>query len=46
LFEDGWDLVRALNTQAIPVLCFEADSKENLARIRRTVESRVNYFIN
>lgn len=45
LFENGWGLVRASNTQAILVLRFEADSKENLNKIRETVESRVNYFI-
>jgi phosphomannomutase/phosphoglucomutase len=46
LFEHGWGLVRASNTQAILVLRFEADSEENLTKIRATVESRVNHFIN
>jgi len=45
LFEHGWGLVRASNTQAILVLRFEADSDENLAAIRATVESKVNEFI-
>jgi phosphomannomutase/phosphoglucomutase len=45
LFENGWGLVRASNTQAILVLRFEADSEENLAKIRATVESRVDYFV-
>ncbi len=45
LFENGWGLVRASNTQAILVLRFEADSEENLAQIRATVEARVNNFI-
>ncbi len=45
LFANGWGLVRASNTQAILVLRFEADSEENLAKIRETVENRVNYFI-
>lgn len=45
LFEHGWGLVRASNTQAILVLRFEADSEENLNKIRTTVEDRVNYFI-
>ena len=45
LFENGWGLVRASNTQAILVLRFEADSPENLAKIRATVENRVNYFV-
>ena len=46
LFDKGWGLVRSSNTQPILVLRFEADSKENLAKIRETVESRVEHFIN
>ncbi len=45
LFENGWGLVRASNTQAILVLRFEADSEEHLREIRQIVETRVNYFI-
>lgn len=45
LFENGWGLVRASNTQAILVLRFEADSEENLRKIRETVEDRVNRLI-
>ena len=45
LFKNGWGLVRASNTQAILVLRFEADSAENLAQIRETVESKVTEFI-
>jgi phosphomannomutase/phosphoglucomutase len=45
LFENGWGLVRASNTQAILVLRFEADTKENLQAIQETVESRVNELI-
>lgn len=45
LFESGWGLVRASNTQAILVLRFEADTEENLATIRRTVEDRVANLI-
>lgn len=45
LFENGWGLVRASNTQAILVLRFEADSDENLAKIREIVENRVNKLI-
>ena len=45
LFENGWGLVRASNTQAILVLRFEADSEENLNKIRETVEIRVNDLI-
>jgi len=45
LFENGWGLVRASNTQAILVLRFEADSEDNLAKIRETVESKVNELL-
>jgi phosphomannomutase / phosphoglucomutase len=45
LFENGWGLVRASNTQTILVLRFEADSEENLAKIRVIVENRVNQLI-
>ena len=45
LFENGWGLVRASNTQAILVMRFEADSEDGLNEIRNLVESRVNYFI-
>jgi len=45
LFENGWGLVRASNTQAILVLRFEADSQENLQNIRDEVESRVGQTI-
>ena len=45
IFENGWGLVRASNTQAILVLRFEADTEENLAKIRENVESRVKYLI-
>lgn len=41
LFEHGWGLVRASNTQAILVLRFEADSAEHLNEIRSTVEAEV-----
>lgn len=41
LFEHGWGLVRASNTQAILVLRFEADSEEHLNEIRQIVETRV-----
>lgn len=41
LFEGGWGLVRASNTQPVLVLRFEADSEERLAEIRRTVEAVV-----
>jgi phosphomannomutase/phosphoglucomutase len=41
IFEHGWGLVRASNTQAILVLRFEANSAESLKEIRQTVEERV-----
>jgi phosphomannomutase / phosphoglucomutase len=45
LFEAGWGLVRASNTQAILVLRFEAEDDQRLAEIREIVESRVAEFI-
>ena len=45
LFEHGWGLVRASNTQAILVLRFEADSQENLDAIRNVVERKVDELI-
>jgi len=45
LFEHGWGLVRASNTQAILVLRFEADTEEHLNEIRSTVEMKVNEMI-
>jgi phosphomannomutase/phosphoglucomutase len=45
LFDHGWGLVRASNTQAILVLRFEADSDEHLAEMRRTVEAKVEELI-
>lgn len=45
LFNNGWGLVRASNTQAILVLRFEAESSEALESIQKAVESRVNSLI-
>ena len=45
LFENGWGLVRASNTQAILVLRFEADSAEHLNEIRSVVEMKVQELI-
>ncbi len=45
LFEHGWGLVRASNTQAILVLRFEADTDEHLRQIRQIVESKAMEFI-
>lgn len=44
-FKNGWGLVRPSNTQALLILRFEADTKENMRSIRREVESRVNHYI-
>ncbi len=40
LFEHGWGLVRASNTQPVLVLRFEADTDEHLQAIRTVVEQR------
>lgn len=45
IFEHGWGLVRASNTQAILVLRFEADSKENVEVIRGVVESYLAHLV-
>ncbi|HTH38222.1 MAG TPA: phosphomannomutase/phosphoglucomutase [Pyrinomonadaceae bacterium] len=45
LFDHGWGLVRASNTQAILVLRFEADSEEHLRHMREIVETKVNELI-
>ena len=45
LFENGWGLVRASNTQAILVLRFEATDEESLNSIRQTVEVSVEEII-
>ena len=41
VFDDGWGLVRASNTQPALVLRFEALSKERLEEIKNMVESRL-----
>jgi phosphomannomutase/phosphoglucomutase len=41
IFDHGWGLVRASNTQAILVLRFEADTPEHLADIQQIVEAQV-----
>ena len=42
LFEGGWGLVRASNTQPVLVLRFEADSDKRLAEIRAIVEDKLH----
>ncbi len=44
-FPNGWGLVRPSNTQALLVLRFEADTKENLAAIRDEVEQILTEFL-
>jgi phosphomannomutase/phosphoglucomutase len=41
MFDDGWGLVRASNTQPVLVLRFEAQSAERLAAIKSEVENAV-----
>lgn len=45
IFEKGWGLVRASNTQPILVLRFEADTPEALAEIRQLVETKATQLI-
>jgi phosphomannomutase/phosphoglucomutase len=44
VFDDGWGLVRASNTQPVLVLRFESQSKERLAEIRNIVEMAIERF--
>ena len=41
LFDGGWGLVRASNTQPVLVMRFEAATSEGLARYRQEVEAAV-----
>ncbi len=45
LYDDGWGLVRASNTQPALVLRFEALSKKRLDEIRNEIESALNIII-
>jgi phosphomannomutase/phosphoglucomutase len=45
LFEHGWGLVRASNTQPVLVMRFEADSQEHLEQIQNEVETQLNEMI-
>ena len=38
LFDGGWGLLRASNTQPVLVLRYEARTEEQLERIRQTME--------
>jgi phosphomannomutase / phosphoglucomutase len=41
IFEDGWGLVRASNTQPVLVLRFEASDQQRLEEVKRLVEDKV-----
>ena len=41
MFDGGWGLVRASNTQPVLVLRFEAASAERLAEIRAAIDAHV-----
>lgn len=45
IFPHGWGLVRASNTQPVLVLRFEADTKQNLEKIRSAVEEKLKQLI-
>lgn len=44
LFEDGWGLIRASNTQPVLVLRFESESRKGLDRIERVVYDYLTGF--
>ncbi|MEE8350200.1 MAG: phosphomannomutase/phosphoglucomutase [Acidobacteriota bacterium] len=44
IFDDGWGLVRASNTQPVLVLRFEAESQERLEEIRTLMEAKIQEF--
>lgn len=44
LFEDGWALIRASNTQPIIVLRFEAKTKERLEEIKKIVRDKLGNY--
>jgi len=45
LFEHGWGLVRASNTQPVLVLRFEAESERHLDEIQKLVSSKAERMI-
>jgi phosphomannomutase/phosphoglucomutase len=45
LFDHGWGLVRASNTQPVLVMRFEADSQHHLNEIQGQVEAKLNDLI-
>lgn len=44
IFDEGWGLVRASNTQPVLVLRFEAKTPENLEKIKTIVFNKLNEF--
>ncbi len=45
VFDDGWGLVRASNTQPVLVLRYEADTPERLEEIRKIIEGTLDQII-
>ncbi len=45
IFDDGWGLVRASNTQPVLVLRFEAESEKRLLEIRNLIEAPLGQWI-
>lgn len=45
VFDDGWGLVRASNTQPALVLRFEAQSKERVDEIQKSIQGMINSLI-
>ncbi len=45
VFDDGWGLVRASNTQPVLVLRYEADTPERLEEIRKIIEGTLDEII-
>lgn len=45
IFENGWGLVRASNTTPMLVTRFEANSKETLEKIEKTMKEIINKFL-
>jgi phosphomannomutase/phosphoglucomutase len=44
IFEDGWGLIRASNTQPVVVLRFEAQSESRLQEIRTLMETKLEEY--
>ncbi len=44
LFDGGWGLIRASNTQPVMVLRFEAVSQEKLAEFKKIVRDRLTTY--